>query len=213
MKEKLPALYVFLDEGGNLDFSNTGTKYFVITALSKERPFEAYKHLNDLKYDLVERGVEIEYFHASENKQDVRDSVFAVIDAHLDQTRIDCLVIDKSKVREDLQGEEKFYPEMLGHLLEVVVRNYDLKAFSQVIVFTDTIPVQRKRRSIEKTIKRSLGSRLPAALKYRICHHNSKSNYDLQIVDYCNWAVYRKQGGDKRSYEIIKRVVRTETTL
>ena len=81
MSNQNKALYIFLDEGGNLDFSSAGTKYFVLTALSKDRPFEAYKYLNELKYDLVERGVEIEYFHASENKQDVRDSVFAIIDA------------------------------------------------------------------------------------------------------------------------------------
>ena len=207
------ALYIFLDEGGNLDFSDTGTKYFVLTALSKNRPFKAYKYLNDLKYDLVERGVEIEYFHASENKQDVRDAVFAIIDAHLDQTRIDCLVINKSTVTIDLRHEEKFYPEMLGRLLDVVIKKHDLKAFSQVVIFTDSIPVQRKRKSIEKAIKKSLGSKLPASIKYRICHHSSKSNYDLQIVDYCNWAVYRKQGGDERSYKIIKRVVRTEEAL
>jgi len=205
------ALYIFLDEGGNLDFSDTGTKYFVLTALSKERPFEVYKYLNELKYDLVEKGIEIEYFHASENKQDVRNLVFTIIDAHLDQTQIDCLVINKSKV--DLRHEEKFYPEMLGHLLDLVLKSYNLRIFSQVIIFTDSIPVHRKRRSIEKAIKKSLGSKLPASLKYRICHHSSKSNYDLQIVDYCNWAIYRKHGGDMRSYEIIKRAVKTEKML
>ena len=95
MKANLLALYVFLDEGGNFDFSNTGTKYFVLTALSKERPFEAYKHLNELKYDLVEQDIEIEYFHASENKQSVRDAVFSIIEAHLDHTKIDCLVVNR----------------------------------------------------------------------------------------------------------------------
>ena len=155
MKANLRALYVFLDEGGNLDFSNTGTKYFVLTALSKERPFEAYKNLNELKYDLVEQGVEIEYFHAAEDRQVVRNSVFKIID--------------------------------------------------------DRLPVQKKRRAIEKAIKKILTGRLPAGIKYKIFHHSSKSNYDLQIVDYCNWAIYRKcVTGDTRSYDIIKRVLKTE---
>ena len=36
-------LYIFLDEGGNLDFSTNGTEYFVLTALSKHRSFEDYE--------------------------------------------------------------------------------------------------------------------------------------------------------------------------
>ena len=69
-------LYVFLDEGGNLDFSPSGTKYFVLSSLTKERPFHAGKELIELKYDLVELGTNLEYFHAAEDRQAVRNSVF-----------------------------------------------------------------------------------------------------------------------------------------
>jgi hypothetical protein len=57
-------LYIFLDEAGNLDFSSNGTKYFLLTSVTKERPFLAYKEMTELKYDLVEQGLDIEYFHA-----------------------------------------------------------------------------------------------------------------------------------------------------
>jgi hypothetical protein len=50
-------LYIFLDEGGNLDFSPNGTKLFLVTSLAKERPFEAYKELAEL-----EQGLHIESF-------------------------------------------------------------------------------------------------------------------------------------------------------
>ncbi|MBI5872647.1 MAG: DUF3800 domain-containing protein [Candidatus Omnitrophica bacterium] len=205
------ALYIFLDEGGNLDFSDTGTKYFTLTALSKIRPFEAYKHLNELKYNLVEQGIEIEYFRASEDRQSVRDSVFNIIDRHLDQTRIDSLIVEKRKTGPSLRGEERFYPDMLGYLLLYVINGYDLRLFEKIIVFTDSIPILRKRKAIEKTIKKVLAHKLPAGRVYYIFHHASKSNYDLQIVDYCNWAVYRKwERQDLRSYETIERVVESE---
>ena len=71
-------MYIFLDEGGNLDFSGSGTKYFTFTSLSKERPFKEYKAMNDLKYDLIELETEIEYFHASEDRQAVRNRLFRV---------------------------------------------------------------------------------------------------------------------------------------
>ena len=46
-------LYIFLDEAGNLDFSPTGTRFFLLGAVTKERPFHAYKELTELKYDLA----------------------------------------------------------------------------------------------------------------------------------------------------------------
>lgn len=204
-------LYIFLDEGGNLDFSGKGTKYFTLTSLSKERPFEAYKAMNELKYDLIESETEIEYFHASEDRQAVRNEVFEIIKTHLDQTRLDSLIVEKRKTGPALQAEEKFYPRMLGYLLKYVVNGYDLTMLEKVIVFTDSIPVQRKRKAIQKAIKIFLASVLPADVTYSIYHHASKSNYDLQIADYCNWSVFRKwESGDARSYDIIERVVRSE---
>ena len=71
-------LYVFLDEAGNLSFAPNGTRHFLLTSIAKERPFDIYKPLADLKYDLMEAGLEIEYFHASEDAQQVRDRVFQI---------------------------------------------------------------------------------------------------------------------------------------
>jgi hypothetical protein len=80
-----------------------------------------------------------------------------------------------------------------------------------VIVFTDRIPVNRKRKAVEKAVKMTLVEMLPKAVRYRVLHHESKSNFDLQIADYCNWAVYRKWSLlDERSYELIRSAVRSE---
>jgi len=52
---------------------------------------------------------------------------------------------------------------------------------------------------------------LPATMRYRVLHHASKSNLELQVADYCNWAIYRKwTNGDVRSYDIIKDAIRGE---
>ena len=204
-------LYIFLDEAGNLDFSPTGTRYFLLGALTKERPFHAYRELTELKYDLVELGTELEYFHASENAQPVRSRVFDIIRRNLDGTRLDALIVEKRKTGPALQAEEKFYPRMLGYLLRYILERHNLKAFKEVLVFTDAIPIQKKRVAIEKTIKQTLSEMLPTSARYRVLHHTSKSNMDLQITDYCTWAIYRKwQSGDERSYEHIAPAVESE---
>jgi len=60
-------LYVFLDESGNLDFSRNGTRFFQIVGVVQERPFEAYKAVCDLRYDLIETGEDVQLFHATED--------------------------------------------------------------------------------------------------------------------------------------------------
>lgn len=204
-------LYIFLDEAGNLDFSKTGTRFFLLGAVTKERPFNAYKELTELKYDLAEIGTELEYFHASENAQPVRNRVFDVICRNLGGVRIDALVVEKTKTIPELQTEEAFYPRMMGYLLKYILGQHDLSVFKEVLVFTDAIPIRKKRATIEKIIKTTLASQLPASARYRLIHHESKSNLDLQIADYCTWAFYRKwNGGDVRSYAHIQAAVTSE---
>ncbi|MDO8734950.1 MAG: DUF3800 domain-containing protein [Elusimicrobiota bacterium] len=204
-------LYIFLDEGGNLDFSDNGTNYFILTSISKERPFEAYKEMSELKYDLIESGLGIEYFHASEDRQVIRDKVFGIIRNHLAGVRIDSLIVEKRKTGKALQLEEKFFPEMMGYLLKYILNGFKLSEIQEVLIFTDSIPVKRKREAIEKAIRKVLKRDLPPTAKYRIFHHASKSNFDLQIIDYCNWAIYRKwEANDDRSYLYIKSVIKSE---
>ncbi len=194
-----------------MDFSLNGTRYFLLSSVTKERPFLAYKELTELKYDLVEEGMNVEYFHASEDSPLVRKKVCEIIQKILSGIRVDSLVVEKRKTGPALRTEERFYPEMLGHLLQYVLNGYNLASYSEVIVFTDRLPVQKKRRAVEKAVKITLAKRLPKGVRYRIYHHDSKSNFDLQIVDYCNWAVYRKwDRGDEKTYQTIKAVIRSE---
>lgn len=135
-------LYIFLDEGGDFNFSSTGTKFFTITSVTKVRPFDVSKRLHTLKYDLMEEGSESEYFHASEDRQHTRNLVFNVIKKNIDAKVIDSLVIEKRKTGPSLQDPAKFYPKMLGYLLKFVITKTDLSHVSEVIIITDTIPLR-----------------------------------------------------------------------
>lgn len=205
------ALYIFLDEGGDFNFSQSGTKYYTITSIVKVRPFTISQQLHSLKYDLMEEGVEIQRFHASEDKQLTRNRVFDIIKSGLSRDVIDTLVIEKRKTGLGLQDPRKFYPKMVGYLLGYVLRYADFSRYSEVIIITDSLPIQNKRRAIEKAIKTTLRSMLPKGLTFRVMHHPSNSCIGLQIADYCNWALFRKwERKDIRSYDLIKHGIRSE---
>ncbi|MCH9047255.1 MAG: DUF3800 domain-containing protein [SAR324 cluster bacterium] len=175
------------------------------------RPFNFTLKLDNLKHDLLEQGHDIEYFHASEEAQPVRDRVFAIIQEYIDELRIDSLIVEKRKVEPALRKELRFYPEMLRYLLRYLVESPMLAGIDEILFVTDLIPLNKKRKAIEKAIRINLGRMLKNRRRYRIMHHASKSSYGLQVADYCNWAIYRKWNtADARSYNLIKEGITSE---
>ena len=137
--------------------------------------------------------------------------MFDIIEKHLADVAVDSIIVEKQRVDKALHSDEHFYPKVLGTLLREILQQYPLSEFTEVLVFTDSLPVQRKRGAVEKGVKRTLAAMLPVSVRYRVLHHASKSNLDLQIADYCTWAIYRKWNiQDARSFQRIKTAVRRE---
>lgn len=204
-------VYIFIDEAGNFDFSPRGTPYFVLTSVSTRRPFAAHGPLDDYKHDCLEFGLDTEYFHCADDNQRVRRRVFELIGAHLGGLCIDSVVVEKCKTGPALRDDRRFYPEMLGYLLKYILPKEVEAGAQEVIVITDTVPVQKKRQAIEKAIQQALAKMLPTGMRYRILHHASRSHYGLQVADYCCWAVFRKwQRGETEHYDRLKPAVRSE---
>ena len=207
--QPLQPLYVFLDESGNLDFSPSGTRYFVLTGVWLPRPFPCDAELHGLRFDLIESGLDIEYFHASDDRQATRDRVFEIIRGGLESFHAESLIVDKRLIQSALREEVSFYPRMLGRLLARIVTTCHAERWSELIVITDRIPVHRKRRAVEKAIRTTLAHALPSRVRHRILHHDSKSCAGLQIADYFNWAIYRAwDRNDRRSLSLIEPAVK-----
>lgn len=211
-RKKRRYLYVFLDEGGNLDFSSHGTRHFILTSVAKERSLKLHKPLAAFKYALLEKGINLEYFHASEDNKIVRDRVFNIIRSDLKNLRIDSIIVDKQTVETAIRQGSRFYPRVLGSHLRHLLQYFDLAKFSRVIVITDQIPLAHRRQAVEKSIKLVLKDLLPSNIQYGVFHHDSKSNFDLQVVDYCSWAVYRKwERNEHFYYHLLQKAIKSES--
>ncbi|MDX6443657.1 MAG: hypothetical protein QOH71_731 [Blastocatellia bacterium] len=108
-----------------------------MASVTRERPFGDYSEFVNLKYGLVEQGIDIEYFHCSEDKQVVRDQVFKIIELNLTGMRIDAVIVDKKKTKPTLRDPARFYPRMLGYLLRYILEGQSLDEYGEVLVFTD----------------------------------------------------------------------------
>lgn len=210
MEEIKKTLYIFVDESGNFDFSPKGTKYYTLTSLCDTRPFPSYDGLTELKYDLIEQGLDIESFHAAPDKQPVRDKVYAFIKTFINQIEIDSIIVEKCKVHPKLYSPEKFYPMIFSFLLDFVLSRRLSIPTEKVIVFIDKC----KERGIEKGIKTYFRNKVDPSITFHVLHHQSKSNRNLQVVDYINWAIFRKwENKDERSYSIIRDAIKSEVDV
>lgn len=206
------AVYLFFDESGNLDFGPKGTRYFCVGTLATRDPATLERALGALRYALLAEGVELEAFHATEDRQAVRDRVFAALTT-VGGFDVDALVVDKAAVPEDLRPEARFYPECAERLLAPVFARHfgaDAAPGERVVVITDRLPLKRTKQAVEKAFKLFIRRRL-GARPFSVLHHTSAAHAGLQAADYALWAVYRKwQGGDARSHALIAPFLRSE---
>jgi hypothetical protein len=204
------SIYFFFDESGNLDFSPNGTPYYCFGVLSTHDPAPLTQALTALRYDMLAEGLELERFHAAEDRQTIRDRVFAAIIA-VGEFDFDCVVIEKRKVNPELHRDGRFYPHFAGYLLRHVFER-SLVPNERIVLITDRLPMKRTRE-VEKAFKFFIRDHL-GDRPFSILHHSSNSHAALQVADYCMWAVHRKwTADDRRSYGLIRPFIRTELDL
>jgi hypothetical protein len=176
--------YLFIDEAGNLDFSPSGSKLFIFICLTGELRASGLLRLHGLRKDMLSRGWDIEYFHASENKPGVRSEVFeALRDCHV-TGKVVALAVEKSAVPADERDAGAFYAKFLA----LAIGHSVARANEEHVIITDSIPIQKKRKAVEKALRGVVAETLT---RTRIYHHASKSHLELQCVDYFGWAIWR----------------------
>lgn len=205
-------LYVFIDVSGNYDYSPTGTMNLVITSTLCTDINPGVLELYAVKHEVIDQGIDLEYFHAAEDRQPVRAKVFDVISG-LTHLRIDSIIVEKSKVDPNLRPPNKFYPIMVEYLLQYPFdsRGIDVTRFDKVLIFMDRESTRAKEKdAITKAVKLSLARHL-RGVPYALSMHSSASHPYLQIVDYCSWALYVKwERGETRPFNKIKNLVSSE---
>lgn len=205
-------LYVFVDEGGNYDFSRKGTAHWVLTSLLATDIQPAVMELYDLKHKWIDLGADLEYFHASEDRQAVRDEVFSIL-VKCDHLRIDSVVVEKRKAAPSIRPLNQFYPMMVRNLLRYPFhsRGLDITAFDKVLIFADRAHATRRQQKVLlKALKAHLKPHL-SGVPYEICMHASMSHPYLQLVDYANWSIYVKwERNETRPYNSIKHMLKSE---
>lgn len=180
------SLFIFLDESGNLDFSNKGTAYYVLSAITAIEPLDSSKKLQTLKYDLLHASEDVEYFHTSEDKQMIRDKVFGIIN-DLENIQINYIYADKHFAHPKYHDKANFYGLLGKTLLKYLLADRTVKQYDKVIIVFDKALAKREQNRFLKVVKPELKT---SGVPYAIYFHRTLSDFNGQIADYAAWAKY-----------------------
>ena len=172
------------------------------------------EEFHKLKHTLNVDGDGLEVFHATEDKQVVRDQVYNILNNN--DFEIDSVIVEKAKTHPSLRNNVQFYTRFDSALLQYILNRYDENRIGKIIIYLSKINLSRRTEALIKSIKIFLARQYNHNKKpYHIYFHNSESNFYLQAADYCCWAIYKKYGdwkisSDLRPYNLVKRNIKSE---
>lgn len=182
------------------------SKYFILNTVSMNG-CEIGDALVRLRRELAWKDAPLgDYFHASTDKQVVRDAVFAEIAKH--DFRIQTTIMEKSKAQPHVRvTRARFYK--IGWFFHFTHglphKAYDAK---ELMVVTASLGTKNERTAFENAVKDVLQQTVPK-MTYSANFCPAAPDPCLSVVDYCAWAIQRKWKSnpakpDVRSYDLIK---------
>lgn len=200
----MPRLYLFADESGDFTFNRNHnvSKYFILTTVSM---FDCAvgSRLVELRRRLIWEGYELgDMFHATADKQVVRDEVFAVIAEH--DFKIQATIMEKSKALPHVRiDNQTFYRyEWYYHFGHAHARRF--RSGQEVQVTAEAIGTKKTRATFKASVNNVLQQYL-SRKQWAVDFCSATSDPCLQVADYCSWAIQRLwERGDERSYNLIR---------
>lgn len=194
----MSSLYIFIDEAGDFDFSQKGSKYLILTSVTTDNIMPLARELYELKHDLISNtGLEVEYFHARDDRRQVRDRVYSVIERN-SNIRVDAIIAEKAKTHPSLTAPCKFYPRMMGILLKWIYQFLPPQNYSGVFVFMDYLQLPGQREAFMKGAKEAAPLPATGATLWR--HVASLYVASLFASSRLLWLGYTKEVGATGRY-------------
>jgi|GEM_PF-353870 hypothetical protein len=208
-------LFVFADEAGCFTFSRKQnvSRHFVICTVALENCDVGSKLLN-LRRQMAWDGFEIgPYFHASTDRQNVRNLVFDLIEK--EKISVQATILEKSKAQPHVRvSQEIFYKYGWYYHFRNTAKRY-FSDCDELHLTIASLGTKQKKTAFEDIV-RGVTAQKKTVKKIQNSFWPSQSDPCLWIADYCTWAIFRKyesEGRDLRSYAKIASKIDYEFNL
>lgn len=200
----MPDKFIFADEAGCFAFNRNQnvSKFFILCTVSMDDCALA-GDLLDLRRKLAWEGRELgDYFHATTDKQDVRDAVY---DAILKRPfHIQATIMEKSKAQPQVRvSTSRFYKTGWYFHFKYGAR-HQIAPQNQSLVTTACLGTKKERAAFQEAVDDVMNQNLQHS-QWKTDFMPCGSDPCLQVADYCAWAIQRKwERDDTRSYDALK---------
>jgi hypothetical protein len=179
-------LFVFIDESGNFDFSEKGTRHFVMAGVAALAPLDSAAEMQALRYQLLAEGVDASSFHAAEDRQFIRDRVFQTFEL-IENVKVHAIFGDKHRAAPRLQSDSQLHALFGRALIRYFLRVFDASDYQRVVVVFDQALTKKKQGDFHGVIKPELKAmRKP----FHIYFQKMVTDMNGQIADYVAWSKY-----------------------
>jgi hypothetical protein len=182
----LNTLFIYVDESGNFDFKPSGTKHFVMSMFVTSNPLQSLLSLGRVKYNLLARGISVSNFHASDDRQSVRDQVFREISPLVDVSARTFWIkkIDENRSDSNAVDLYELFGVAIARAALVELRHREAKTL--VVVFDKALKHREEQAFLSKA--KTIFSRMN--YPFHIYFHSVSKDFNGQIADYVAWANY-----------------------
>lgn len=197
--------FIFADESGNLDFRREGSRYFAIGSISLASDAERRKLrglLDGLSDELLLSGFPVNgAFHASEDRQAVRDRVFPLLLQA--EFTVKVTALEKAKVPLSQRPDDASFYKLAWqlHFRELMAQ---VAPGDQVHVIAATFQTKQSRKHFLAAVQDVVTQHQPKDVKTKVMFWRDESDRCLQAADYCLWAATRLlERGDSRAKNML----------
>ncbi len=197
-------LNVFADESGDFTFT-TGqniSRYFIVCTVALESCDVGCDLLN-LRRRLAWEGHELgEYFHATSDKQAVRDAVFDCICNH--DFKVQATIMEKRKAQpQTRKTNSRFYQYGWYYHFFYGMRNI-ARPYPELQITAAAIGIKKERQFFKAAISNVMQQTIQGKT-WSTDVFPAGTDPCLQVADYCAWAIKIKwERNEIRSYDLIK---------
>ena len=211
MNRPVTRRYVFADEAGDFAFTREGraSRYFILCTMTVD-DCGLGERLLRLRKELAWLGQPVgDCFHATEDKQAVRDAVFGILSS--EPIAIECTILEKSKAMAHIRATHERFYQYAWYYQFKGARGKILGDANEMLVTAASIGTKKSRTRFESGIHDVMNQHYGARVTWKTDHCPAIADPCLQAADYCTWAIQRRwERGDTRSYDLIKHAIRHE---
>jgi hypothetical protein len=216
-------VYLFTDESGNFDFRSPTehpggpTRYFSVGTMmmTDETAVELLRaDVARLREDLTREGHDLlpEGFHATEDKQVVRDAMYAVIAKH--PVRFDSTLLEKAKAQPQTRVDNATFYQYAWYYHFKMLAQYELRAGDELMIVAASLGTKKFQSAFRLAVKNVVTQCCPWHITRHVAFWDMASDSCLQVADYGLWAVSRHwERGDNRALLQIPGKVATQYDL